>query len=105
MLTASARYRTHGRELKHRGDQRLREASAQQLSSGQPSSAAQLAALEQTDALLLYVYGFWCEDQAATSSAVPHACVAHNWASLFGLLKYVHACHERNGNKVLAGLW
>ena len=39
----------------------MRDASSQDLAS--PRGANIHAALEQTDALLLYTYGFWCEDQ------------------------------------------
>jgi hypothetical protein len=57
-----------------------------------------VASLEQMDALLLYTYGFWCEDQACNS------CVVANWTSLYGLLKYVHDQLTKNKMTVLAGL-
>lgn len=75
----------------------MRDASSQDLAS--PRGANIHAALEQTDALLLYTYGFWCEDQGGG------ICVPANWTSLYGLLKYVYLCHERNQMPILSGLW
>ena len=86
-IDTAAAYRHRGRELKHRGDKRLRESSTNYTS---PINEALIAGLEQTDALLLYVYGFWCDDQGRGT------CITENWNSLFGLLKYVYLRHEKN---------
>lgn len=94
-IDTAAAYRHRGRELKHRGDRRLRESSTNYTS---PINEALIAGLEQTDALLLYVYGFWCDDQGRGT------CITENWNSLFGLLKYVYLRHEKNKATVLAGL-
>lgn len=94
-IDTAAAYRHRGRELKHRGDRRLRDSSTNYSS---PISEALIAGLEQTDALLLYVYGFWCDDQGRGT------CITENWNSLFGLLKYVYLRHEKNKATVLAGL-
>lgn len=111
----SAHYQSKGRELKHCGDRRTREAGS---SSSQPSSSAsasqqrQIAIYEQTEAVLLYVYGFWCEDAAATlanasgageGSASP-AVMVGNWRSLLGLIHYVGSYHERRGECALGAL-
>ncbi|UZJ52165.1 hypothetical protein CBS101457_001485 [Exobasidium rhododendri] len=93
-------YRKRGRELKHRGDQRRKDVSTnKRLASSSPEKELLLASLEQTDALLLYMYGFWCEDMAFNGS-----CVVANWTSLYGLLKYVYLNHEKNKMTLLAGL-
>lgn len=96
------RYRNRGRELKHSGDRRMREASVASSSYGAPHPDAEVAALEQTDALLLYVYSFWCDDQAGGGGST---CVASNWQSIFGLLRYVRERHEKLGTTALVGLW
>lgn len=75
----------------------MRDASSP-LSSTSPRSAMLTAALEHTDALLLYTYGFWCEDQGSGM------CVAHNWESLFGLLKHVKASHDRGKMFILSSV-
>lgn len=94
-IDTAAAYRHTGRQLKHRGDRRLRDSSTNYTS---PINEALIAGLEQTDALLLYVYGFWCDDQGRGT------CITENWNSLFGLLKYVYLRHEKNKATVLAGL-
>lgn len=73
----------------------MRESSAQFTS---PISEELIASLEQTDALLLYTYGFWCEDQGGGT------CISANWTSLYGLLKYVYLRHEKSKMYVLSGL-
>lgn len=93
-------YRQRGRELKHRGDQRRRDISTSKRLASSPEKESLVASLEQTDALLLYMYGFWCEDQACGGS-----CVVANWTSLYGLLKYVYLNHEKSKMPLLAGLW
>jgi hypothetical protein len=98
--TLYRRYRKRGRELKHRGDQRRKEASTNKHLSTSPEKEMFLASLEQTDAILLYMYGFWCEDMASNGS-----CIVANWTSLYGLLKYVYSYHESKKMTFLAGLW
>ncbi|SGY90806.1 BQ5605_C039g11829 [Microbotryum silenes-dioicae] len=69
----AAQFRATGRELKHTGDKLARESTA--------NHAVALA--YQTDAILLYVFAFWCDDQAAKM------CIAQNWQTIFGLVAYV----------------
>lgn len=58
------------------------------------------------DAVLLYVYSFWCEDEAAAIDAgTSSVVIAVNWNTIFGLLKYVCDSQVRNGFPALAGLW
>lgn len=117
-LETAGIYRRKGRDVKHSGDRRLRESSADPSTA---QSQASIAALEQTDALLHFVYGFWCEDMAlglslaakekenkassSSSHVEPYACVTTNWESLSGLLKYCIASHERRKDAILVGLW
>ncbi|CEH14331.1 hypothetical protein CBOM_02185 [Ceraceosorus bombacis] len=103
-VSTAASFRARGRSLKHQGDQRLREESTMRIGSS-PSSAACIATFEQMDAVLLYVYSFWCEDEAAAiDTGTPGVIIAANWNTIFGLLKYVCDCQERNGFPALAGL-
>jgi len=52
-----------GRELKHSGDKRV---------AAPPTSRRNIIRLlEHTDGLLHFVYGFWCQDEARTSSTDP----------------------------------
>lgn len=92
-------YRQKGRELKHRGDNRRRDISTNKRLSSSPEKESLVASLEQLDALLLYMYGFWCEDQACGGN-----CVVANWTSLYGLLKYVYDQLMKSKMTVLAGL-
>ncbi|KAK9900174.1 hypothetical protein P389DRAFT_165360 [Cystobasidium minutum MCA 4210] len=67
--------REKGRALKHSGDKRMREYSSPSTAASSGSNAAGqpvnrhiipiLALFEQVDAVILYAYAFWCEDQAA----------------------------------------
>lgn len=69
--------REKGRALKHAGDKRMREYSSPSTASSSSSSSSSntssrdrhitpiLALFEQIDAVILYAYAFWCEDQAA----------------------------------------
>jgi hypothetical protein len=93
-------YRHRGRELKHRGDDRRRDLATSKRLASSPEKEALVASLEQMDALLLYTYGFWCEDQAVGANS----CVVANWTSLYGLLKYVYDQLSKNKMTVLAGL-
>jgi len=117
-VETAASYRRKGRDVKHAGDRRLREASTNPASA---DTQKHIAALEQTDALLHFVYGFWCEDQAlqlnlaakekesrgSTGSlkTEPYACVITNWESLTGLLRYCIDSHERRKDAMMVGLW
>lgn len=84
-----------------------------------------LALLEQVDAVLLYAYAFWCEDQAAGSVRVRQgsvssstaaaaasldpteaigtarwkpSCIVENWKSVFGLMSFVKGRAEKMAN-------
>lgn len=107
-------FQSRGRALKHSGDRRLREASTASYSSSSKQLAAQQAAtFEHTEAILLFIYAFWCEDAAAnwnsksgessSSSSSQKSCSVANWSSLSGLLHYVCANHEKQKNPALAG--
>lgn len=97
--------REQGRVLKHAGDKRMRDYHSGSKGPKEPI----LALLEQVDAVILYAYAFWCEDQMSgslrnlpTSSkasdskgkeAMPSSweagCAAQNWKSIFGLVQFV----------------
>ncbi|SCV67382.1 BQ2448_6028 [Microbotryum intermedium] len=77
-----------GRELKHTGDKLARESTA--------NHAVALA--YQTDAILLYVFAFWCDDQAAKT------CIAQNWRTIFGLVAYVKRAAEKAQLGLLQGI-
>ncbi|GAA5936105.1 hypothetical protein JCM1841_007055 [Sporobolomyces salmonicolor] len=83
-----------GRRLKHTGDALSRSTPAPS-----PSLKAPLRALaHQMDAILLYVFAFWCDDQAGKT------CLPQNWQSVFGLIAFVRRGAEREGVVLLAGL-
>lgn len=50
------------------------------------------------EALLLYIFAFWCDDQASKT------CLASNWQSIFGLLAFVRRAAEKQGLAVVLGL-
>ena len=80
-----------------------------------------LAVLEQVDAVILYAYAFYCEDQAVgmarnrqaiqahnQSLSIPNdeqphfgslqwkmGCIADNWKSIFGLVSFVKSRAEK----------
>ena len=58
-----------------------------------------LAACLQMEAILFYVFAFWCDDQASRN------CLAANWQSIFGLLQFVKRAAEKQGLAVISGLW
>lgn len=96
-------YQARGRSLKHSGDNRVR--SAPPASSSSTRAAVQrVANFEQTEAILLYMYAFWCEDHAAATSTGKAGCIVSNWSSLSGLMHYVCANHEKAKDYPLAGL-
>lgn len=104
LSSLAAAYRSAARELKHAADAR-----ASSLSASRPSYLAarptQVSALEQLDAVLLFCYAFWLDDLAASDSATPGGgCIAKNWISLFGLLRYATNAHSDLGNDVLLGV-
>ncbi|KAI5479217.1 hypothetical protein MNV49_003911 [Pseudohyphozyma bogoriensis] len=83
-------YRGEARDLKRLGDKTARE---------DRSARGQLhSTVLQTDALLLYVFGFWCDDQAIKG------CNAAQWQSLFGLLTWVKGCAEKAGASIITGI-
>ncbi|KAK4050802.1 hypothetical protein OIV83_003223 [Microbotryomycetes sp. JL201] len=87
----AARYRDCGRGLKHSGDAIAREARS--------GPRAKLALAKQTEAILLYAFAFWCDDQAAK------ACIPSNWKSIFGLLAFVKSRAEKEKLGIIIGLW
>lgn len=84
-------YREQGRSLKHSGDRVAREAKS--------AKDGTLAAVLQMEAILLYVFAFWCDDQASRN------CLVANWHSIFGLLSFVKRAAEKQGLAVISGLW
>ena len=79
-----------------------------------------LALFEQVDAIILYAYAFYCEDQAIGSfrnrqptvtstdngdnkenigrqSAWRSGCITENWKSIFGLVAFVKGRAEKMG--------
>ncbi|KAI3479333.1 hypothetical protein L1887_58617 [Cichorium endivia] len=97
MTQLAAAYRSAARELKHAADARAASASA-----SRPSYVAarptEVSALQQLDAVLLFCHAFWLDDLASPR------CVAKNWISLFGLLRYATNAHADLGNDVLLGV-
>ena len=109
--------RERGRALKHSGDRRMRE-YAPQTAVGSARLVPILALLEQVDAIILYSFAFWCEDQAAGSLRQPSStgpvstmptpqsssglqsrwkpgCVVENWRSIFGLVAFAKSRSEK----------
>ncbi|KAE8250592.1 hypothetical protein A4X13_0g4584 [Tilletia indica] len=129
----SRQYKVRGRQLKHSGDRRTKEFQDPGGVGGSQGLTRQesneTAALEHTDAILHYVYAFWCDDQiraltatrkggsdqqarlssssssttTPSSSALSH-CTPANWITLFGLLEFSTKLHQRMGWTHLAGL-
>ncbi|GAA5889378.1 hypothetical protein JCM6882_000726 [Rhodosporidiobolus microsporus] len=84
-----AECRELGRSLKHKGDAFARSASSL---SGTAARKDRLRGIvHQMDAILLYVFAFWCDDVAGK------ACLAANWQSVFGLIGFVRKAAEREG--------
>ncbi|KAE8184496.1 hypothetical protein CF336_g7777 [Tilletia laevis] len=108
------KYKARGRELKHSGDRRARDGS----DGRSRQEAVETAALEHTDAILHYVYAFWCDDQARaltarkgesvtaalSSTAAASHCNPGNWTSLFLFLEFAIKAHNKTGWSHLAGL-
>ncbi|BGP18514.1 hypothetical protein JCM10213_002971 [Rhodosporidiobolus nylandii] len=86
-----------GRSLKHKGDAFARSAST---ASGSAARKDRLRAIvHQMDAILLYVFAFWCDDAAGRT------CLTANWQSVFGLIGFVKKAAEREGGaSVVIGL-
>ena len=111
LSSLASAYRSAARELKHNADAR-----ASSLSASRPSYLAarptEVSALEQLDAVLLFAHAFWLDDLAAStttttsssSSVSGGGCIAKNWISLFGLLRYATNAHSDLGNDVLLGI-
>lgn len=102
--------------MKHSGDKRMREYQPTATNRHIPV----LALFEQVDAIILYAYAFYCEDQAIgslrtrqptngsteTSDATKEGigksnwragCIAENWKSIFGLVAFVKGRAEKMG--------
>lgn len=85
--------REKGRALKHAGDKRMREYSSSSNSNSANTNSKSaggvasrhaipvLALLEQLDAVILYAYAFWCEDQAAGYARTRQTSSASNASS------------------------
>ena len=84
-------YREKGREVKHEGDRTRRD--------GIGPSANRLATLQQADAVMIYVFSYWCDDQATKQTNVS------NWKAIFGLLTFVKSTAEKAGMTIVVGLW
>ncbi|GAA6031589.1 hypothetical protein JCM8097_006537 [Rhodosporidiobolus ruineniae] len=101
----AAQCRDLGRSLKHKGDAFSRSASS---SSAPPAPGAPAPSprkdrlrgiVHQMDAILLYVFAFWCDDVAG------RACVTANWQSVFGLIGFVKKAAEKEGGAgIVVGL-
>ncbi|GAA5941594.1 uncharacterized protein JCM15063_001630 [Sporobolomyces koalae] len=89
----AAQCRDHGRRLKHSGDSLARRASP---SSSSPTMLLSLA--HQVDAILLYVFAFWCDDTAART------CLPSNWSTVFGLIAFVKKTADKEHEPFLTGL-
>lgn len=77
--------------MKHAGDRSAR-------SSG---SSTVLSILQQTEAILFYIFSFWCDDQANNK-----VCQAFNWQSIFALITFVRKAAEGLGGlEVVIGIW
>ncbi|GAA6018373.1 hypothetical protein JCM11491_005949 [Sporobolomyces phaffii] len=87
LRSLGAECRDHGRRLKHSGDA---------LASRSPGGLLALA--HQLDAILLYVFAFWCDDSAAK------ACIPANWSSVFGLIGFVKKAAEKESQAFLTGI-
>ncbi|KAL8283863.1 hypothetical protein RQP46_005295 [Phenoliferia psychrophenolica] len=86
-------YRDKGREVKHEGDRTRRDGGSMD------PSANRLATLQQCDAVMIYVFSYWCDDQAAKQTNVG------NWKAIFGLLSFVKSSAEKAGMSIVVGLW
>lgn len=82
----SLRYRQRAHALKRSGDRNCRPSA-----SGPPDHL--LALLEHTDASLMYLYAYWCDDRAAGR------VVTANWAGSESLRVYVRGRWEREKEK------
>ena len=91
LIFEGRRYRSAGRELKHSGDATARSATSLRDSH--------LAIVQQAEAVLLYVFAFWCDDQAA------RGCIIQNWQSIFGLLAFVKRAAEKANLGIVVGVW
>lgn len=77
--------------MKHSSDKLAREAT-------NPSENL-IAIVQQTDAMLLFIFSFWCDDQAAKS------CIVQHWQSIFGLISFVKSRAEKVGMSIIVGIW
>ncbi|KAK0550413.1 hypothetical protein OC846_003680 [Tilletia horrida] len=111
---AAKAFKERGRKLKHAGDARVRSntSSSPQVNARTgrtgKQEASEIAALEHMDAILHFVYSFWCEDQAHALKArngTPSSVTSNpnNWASLFPFLEFTAKFHPRVGWTHLAG--
>jgi hypothetical protein len=58
-----------------------------------------LSIVYHTDAITLFVFASWCDDQAA------RRCITQGWESIFGLLGFVKAAAKKNGCTVVLSIW
>lgn len=103
------RFQREARSLKHAGDELLR--------GEEQGSKRQLAGLATlTDAVLLFMFGFWCDDtrhasaesapsSSSSSSSASVPVNAKNWQSVFGLLRYVKGLASKQSLGTLASIW
>jgi hypothetical protein len=84
-------YRERGRTLKHSGDRRMRDPLG--------PSCADRSLAEQTDAVFLYCYSFYCDDRVAKSFQ------RTNWKTIFGLLEFVKKKAMDSKYDALVGVW
>ncbi|GAA5906875.1 uncharacterized protein JCM6883_005715 [Sporobolomyces salmoneus] len=85
-----AQCRDHGRRLKHSGDSLARRSNSPQ--------TILLSLAHQLDAILLYVFSFWCDDTASKT------CLSTNWSSVFGLIGFVKKAAEKENQQFLIGI-
>jgi len=104
----SEAFQREARSLKHAGDELLR--------GEEQGSKRQLAGLATlTDAVLLFMFGFWCDDtrhasaesapsSSSSSSSASVPVNAKNWQSVFGLLRYVKGLASKQSLGTLASI-
>ncbi|GAA5965643.1 hypothetical protein JCM3765_000911 [Sporobolomyces pararoseus] len=88
-----AQCRDQGRRLKHSGDSLARRSS-----SSSSTQTILLSLAHQLDAILLYVFAFWCDDTASKT------CLPGNWSSVFGLIGFVKKTAEKENQTLLIGI-
>lgn len=74
--------------MKHAGDKTRRDGRSNAL-----------ATIQQADAVLLFVFSYWCDDQARKTTT------STNWQSVHGLLDFVKTSAVKAKLDIVLGLW